>query len=93
MVELNANSPGASSHAEHHGQFNEVSMARKDHYYNKAKQEGYRARSAYKLKQLDGDAGLFGPRPSVVRPRQAARRAYQTASRHGSLRPRLCCLL
>ncbi|AFK17919.1 TRAM domain-containing protein [Haloferax mediterranei ATCC 33500] len=41
-------------------------MARKDHYYNKAKQEGYRARSAYKLKQLDEDAGLFGPGNTVV---------------------------
>ncbi|RDI71689.1 23S rRNA (uridine(2552)-2'-O)-methyltransferase [Halopelagius longus] len=41
-------------------------MARKDHYYNKAKQEGYRARSAYKLKQLDQDAGLFGPGNTVV---------------------------
>jgi 23S rRNA (uridine2552-2'-O)-methyltransferase len=41
-------------------------MARKDHYYNKAKQEGYRARSAYKLKQLDADAGLFGPGNTVV---------------------------
>lgn len=41
-------------------------MARKDQYYNKAKQEGYRARSAYKLKQLDEDAGLFGPGNTVV---------------------------
>jgi 23S rRNA (uridine2552-2'-O)-methyltransferase len=41
-------------------------MARKDHYYNKAKQEGYRTRSAYKLKQLDEDAGLFGPGNTVV---------------------------
>ncbi|WP_396610983.1 23S rRNA (uridine(2552)-2'-O)-methyltransferase [Haloferax sp. S1W] len=41
-------------------------MARKDHYYNKAKQEGYRARSAYKLKQLDSEVGLFGPGNTVV---------------------------
>jgi len=41
-------------------------MTGKDHYYNKAKQEGYRARSAYKLKQLDEDAGLFGPGNTVV---------------------------
>ncbi|ELZ87309.1 23S rRNA methyltransferase J [Haloferax elongans ATCC BAA-1513] len=41
-------------------------MARKDHYYNKAKQEGYRARSAYKLKQLDSETGLFGPGNTVV---------------------------
>ncbi|WP_410765969.1 23S rRNA (uridine(2552)-2'-O)-methyltransferase [Haloferax sp. DFSO60] len=41
-------------------------MARKDHYYNKAKQEGYRARSAYKLKQLDEEVGLFGPGNIVV---------------------------
>ncbi len=41
-------------------------MTRKDHYYNKAKQEGYRARSAYKLKQLDSATGLFGPGNTVV---------------------------
>jgi 23S rRNA (uridine2552-2'-O)-methyltransferase len=41
-------------------------MARKDQYYNRAKQEGYRARSAYKLKQLDETAGLFGPGNTVV---------------------------
>jgi 23S rRNA (uridine2552-2'-O)-methyltransferase len=41
-------------------------MTGKDEYYNKAKQEGYRARSAYKLKQLDADAGLFGPGNTVV---------------------------
>ena len=27
-------------------------MSNRDHYYNRAKQEGYRARSAYKLQQL-----------------------------------------
>jgi 23S rRNA (uridine2552-2'-O)-methyltransferase len=41
-------------------------MTRKDDYYNRAKQEGYRARSAYKLKQLDSEAGLFGPGNTVV---------------------------
>jgi 23S rRNA (uridine2552-2'-O)-methyltransferase len=41
-------------------------MARKDHYYNKAKQEGYRSRAAYKLKQLDDEVGLFGPGNTVV---------------------------
>jgi 23S rRNA (uridine2552-2'-O)-methyltransferase len=38
----------------------------KDHYYNKSKQEGYRSRAAYKLKQLDETAGLFGPGNVVV---------------------------
>jgi len=41
-------------------------MARKDHYYNKAKQEGYRARSAYKLRQLDETAGLLSAGDTVV---------------------------
>jgi len=35
-------------------------------YYNKAKQEGYRARSAYKLKQLDETAGLLGEGNTVI---------------------------
>ncbi|GAA0225111.1 23S rRNA (uridine(2552)-2'-O)-methyltransferase [Haladaptatus pallidirubidus] len=41
-------------------------MARKDHYYNKSKQEGYRARSAYKLKQLDEEANLIGEGETVI---------------------------
>jgi 23S rRNA (uridine2552-2'-O)-methyltransferase len=41
-------------------------MTRKDRFYNQAKQEGYRTRSAYKLKQLDRECGLFGPGNTVV---------------------------
>ena len=41
-------------------------MAGKDEYYNRAKQEGYRARSAYKLQQLDETAGLLGDGSAVV---------------------------
>jgi 23S rRNA (uridine2552-2'-O)-methyltransferase len=41
-------------------------MTRKDDYYNRAKQQGYRARSAYKLKQLDDTADLFGEGDTVV---------------------------
>ena len=41
-------------------------MAGKDHYYNKAKQEGYRARSAYKLKGLHEAAGVVQPGDVVV---------------------------
>jgi 23S rRNA (uridine2552-2'-O)-methyltransferase len=41
-------------------------MSGKDDYYNRAKQEGYRARSAYKLKQLDETADLLGQQRTVV---------------------------
>ena len=41
-------------------------MTGRDEYYNRAKQEGYRTRSAYKLQQLDDAAGLFGPGNTVV---------------------------
>jgi 23S rRNA (uridine2552-2'-O)-methyltransferase len=41
-------------------------MGKKDMYYNKAKQQGYRARSAYKLKQLDETTGLLGEGNTVV---------------------------
>ena len=41
-------------------------MSGKDDYYNRSKQQGYRARSAYKLKQLDEEAGLFDAGDTVV---------------------------
>ncbi|MFB6127263.1 MAG: 23S rRNA (uridine(2552)-2'-O)-methyltransferase [Halolamina sp.] len=41
-------------------------MTGRDEYYNRAKQEGYRARSAYKLKQLDRTADLIAPGDAVV---------------------------
>ncbi|WP_135827563.1 23S rRNA (uridine(2552)-2'-O)-methyltransferase [Halorussus halobius] len=41
-------------------------MSHKDHYYNKAKQEGYRSRSAYKLTQLDREENLLGEGKTVV---------------------------
>jgi 23S rRNA (uridine2552-2'-O)-methyltransferase len=41
-------------------------MTGKDEYYNRAKQEGYRARSAYKLQQLDGTANLLSAGDTVV---------------------------
>ena len=41
-------------------------MARKDKYYNKSKQEGYRSRAAYKLKQLDRESHLIERGDTVV---------------------------
>ena len=41
-------------------------MSGKDEYYNRSKQQGYRARSAYKLKQLDEEANLFERGETVV---------------------------
>ncbi|MFB6186671.1 MAG: SAM-dependent methyltransferase [Halobacteriaceae archaeon] len=41
-------------------------MTGKDKYYNKSKQEGYRARSAYKLKQLDELSNLFSRGDTVL---------------------------
>jgi 23S rRNA (uridine2552-2'-O)-methyltransferase len=41
-------------------------MTGRDEYYNRAKQEGYRARSAYKLQQLDETAGLASAGDTVV---------------------------
>ncbi|MFC6837111.1 RlmE family RNA methyltransferase [Halomarina ordinaria] len=41
-------------------------MARKDEYYNRAKQQGYRSRAAYKLEQLNETAGLVQSGDTVV---------------------------
>ncbi|WP_135823402.1 23S rRNA (uridine(2552)-2'-O)-methyltransferase [Halorussus ruber] len=41
-------------------------MSHKDHYYNKSKQEGYRSRAAYKLKQLDRAENLLHEGKTVV---------------------------
>ena len=41
-------------------------MTGKDEYYNRAKQEGYRSRAAYKLKQLDEEAELLSEGDTVV---------------------------
>lgn len=41
-------------------------MASRDEYYNKAKQQGYRSRSAYKLEQLDETADLLADGYTVV---------------------------
>ncbi|ERG95862.1 23S rRNA (uridine(2552)-2'-O)-methyltransferase [Haloquadratum walsbyi] len=41
-------------------------MTGRDEYYNRAKQEGYRTRSAYKIQQIDGDAGIFAPGNTVI---------------------------
>ena len=41
-------------------------MSGKDKYYNKSKQEGYRSRAAYKLKQLDREENLLHQDKTVV---------------------------
>ncbi|WP_254521593.1 23S rRNA (uridine(2552)-2'-O)-methyltransferase [Natrinema caseinilyticum] len=41
-------------------------MTGRDHYYNKAKQEGYRSRAAYKLKQLDDLEDVLSRGDTVV---------------------------
>ncbi|MDZ7849811.1 MAG: 23S rRNA (uridine(2552)-2'-O)-methyltransferase [Halodesulfurarchaeum sp.] len=41
-------------------------MSGKDEYYNRAKQQGYRSRSAYKLQQIDDQVGLLAPGDTVL---------------------------
>ena len=41
-------------------------MTGRDQYYNKAKQEGYRSRAAYKLQQLDDLEDVLSPGDTVV---------------------------
>jgi 23S rRNA (uridine2552-2'-O)-methyltransferase len=41
-------------------------MPGRDEYYNKAKQQGYRSRSAYKLQQIDDTADLIAPGDTVI---------------------------
>ena len=41
-------------------------MSGKDDYYNRSKQQGYRSRASYKLKQLDEDADLLEAGDTVV---------------------------
>ena len=43
-----------------------VSQAKRDYYRKLAKNEGYRSRSAYKLKQLNDSYHLFKPWNKVV---------------------------
>lgn len=39
---------------------------RKDHFYNKAKKEGYPARSAYKLLEMDKQFGILKPGGKII---------------------------
>jgi 23S rRNA (uridine2552-2'-O)-methyltransferase len=41
-------------------------MSGKDEYYNRAKQQGYRSRSAYKLRQIDDQVGLLASGDTVI---------------------------
>ena len=53
-------------HREYVSGFTGVVMPGKDDYYNRSKQQGYRSRASYKLKQLDDDAALFEHGDTVV---------------------------
>ena len=59
-------------------------MGRRDDYYNRAKQQGYRARSAYKLKQLDDEADLIAEGDTVVDLGAAPGGWLQVAAEHAA---------
>lgn len=44
-----------------------ASKDKRDIYYRKAKEEGWRARSAYKLLQIDEVFDIFSGKPQLVR--------------------------
>ncbi|XP_058515705.1 putative tRNA (cytidine(32)/guanosine(34)-2'-O)-methyltransferase [Ochotona princeps] len=54
-----------------------LSRDRRDIYYRMAKEEGYRARSAYKLLQLDDICHFLSPPPHVLRRRQRQQQREQ----------------
>ena len=39
---------------------------RKDHFYHKAKKEGYASRAAYKIVEMDKKFGIFKPNAKIV---------------------------
>ncbi|KEP62058.1 UNVERIFIED_CONTAM: ribosomal RNA large subunit methyltransferase FTSJ1, putative [Hammondia hammondi] len=56
-----------------------LSKDRRDIYYRRAKEEGYRARSAYKLLQLDDELHFLSP-PSLSRRRREGRNTHGPSS-------------
>lgn len=54
----------------------------RDHFYRQGKREGYRARSAYKLIQLDEKYGLFGGQSAPLGARHAELYAPETLGEH-----------
>jgi len=55
---------------------------KQEHYYNKAKEEGYRSRAAYKLKQIQAKFGIFDKAEKVLDLGAAPGGWLQVASDH-----------
>lgn len=53
------NQPYINENKESKGNFRSFSYSKKDQYYRKAKEEGYRARSVYKLNEIDMNFNLL----------------------------------